>query len=201
MAVHGPGEGLDLATRRLVARAQSNPEAFGQLYDLYVDRVYAFAVRRLGSRAEAEDVTADTMLAAMANLGRFAWKRGGFGAWVFRIARNRCIDALTNRRRHVPLHADPNPTHETGATHGPEAPDEVLVAREQHELIRSLVARLPDPQREAVLLKYSAGLSNKDIAAVTGRTQTAVSSLLNRSVSKLRKQWGEQYGSRQGQRA
>lgn len=190
MVLEEPREGADLEIIRLVDRAASDPEAFGKLYDLYVDRVYAYAYRRLGSRTEAEDVTADTMLAALNNINRFTWKGGGFGAWLFRIARNRCMDALRARKRELPLL--PEPAAESESTGPP--PDEALISREQEEQIRSLVAGLPDQQQEAVLLKYSAGLSNREIAAATGRTQTAVSSLLNRATTKLRRQWGEQHG-------
>ncbi|MDP2872148.1 MAG: sigma-70 family RNA polymerase sigma factor [Bacillota bacterium] len=190
MVLNGPREVTDLEVRRLVRRAVDDPESFRKLYDMYIDHVYAFAYRRLGSRAEAEDATADTMLAALANLDRFAWKGGGFGAWLFRIARNRCLDALRDRRRELPLLADhAAETGSDGAT-----PEEALISEEQHDRIRALVAGLPDPQQEAVLLKYSAGLSNKEIAEATGRTPTAVSSLLNRATSKLRRQWGEQHG-------
>jgi len=60
--------------------------------------------------------------------------------------------------------------------------------------VRQLVAGLPPPQLEAVLLKYGAGLSNREIAAATGRTPTAVSSLLNRALNKLREGLDEDHG-------
>jgi RNA polymerase sigma-70 factor (ECF subfamily) len=197
MVLEEPRGGADLDILRLARRAASDPEAFGKLYDLYVDRVYAFAYRRLGSRTEAEDVTADTMLAALANINRFAWRGGGFGAWLMRIARNRCMDVLRSRRRELPMAPDPagEPDRAIGSDEpAGQTPEEALITNEQHRQIRSLVAQLPDVQQEAVLLKYSAGMSNTEIAVAMGRSQTAVSSLLNRATTKLRKQWGEQHG-------
>jgi RNA polymerase sigma-70 factor, ECF subfamily len=190
MAVDGPVGRTAFELRRLVQRAKADPECFGELYDLHVDGIYAFAFRRLGSRAEAEDVTADTMLAAMANLDRFTWKGGGFGAWLFRIARNRCLDVLRDRQREMPLLVDP--AADSPSVEG--TPEQALIDKEQHAEVRALVAGLPDPQQEIVLLKYVAGLSNTEIAGATGKTPTAVSSLLNRATVKLRKQWGEQHG-------
>jgi RNA polymerase sigma-70 factor (ECF subfamily) len=177
----------EAAVRRLVAKARGDPEAFAALYDLYIDPVYAFAYRRLGSRSEAEDVTAETFLAALANLRRFVWRGGGFGAWLFRIARNECLDALKKRARAAPLPAEE--AERAGAE-----PEAAAIERETVARLRQLVAGLPPPQLEAVLLKYGAGLSNREIAAATGRTPTAVSSLLNRALNKLREGLDEDHG-------
>ena len=77
------GVGDQVAIRGLVARVLHDPEAFAALYDIYVDRVYSYSYRRLGSKAEAEDVTAQTFLAALSNFSHFSWRGGGFGAWLF----------------------------------------------------------------------------------------------------------------------
>jgi RNA polymerase sigma-70 factor (ECF subfamily) len=170
-----------------VERARADPEAFGVLYDLYVDRVHAFAYRRLGSRAEAEDATAETMARALSGLHRFSWQGGGFGAWLFRIARNLCADALRSRSRTVPL-----PPGEDGPQSAPSrGPEEAAIDEEIKAQVRELVAELPDLQREAVLLKYSGGLRNTEIAPAMGMTPTAVSSLLHRTTQKLRERLGD----------
>lgn len=173
--------------RALAVRARDDPQAFGQLYELFVDRVYGFALRRLGSPAEAQDVTAETFLRALEGIGGFAWRGGGFGAWLFRIARNLCNDALSHRQRLGPLFADALPAPDSAD------PEQAAVAGERAAKLRELIALLPEPQQEAIMLKYLAGLSNRDIALATGRTATAVSSLLNRTTSKLRRELGEGY--------
>lgn len=171
--------------RRIVEAAKRNPDAFAALYDLYFDRVYAFAYRRLESRAGAEDVTAETFTRALANLAGFTWKKGGFGAWLFRIARNLCADQGRAARVSVPL-----PSDDTLEDEAPGQPD-VEETAEEAELVsrlRLLVAGLPDPQREVILLKFAAGLDNRQIAVATGRTPTAVSSLVFRVTERLRKE-------------
>lgn len=166
-----------------MAAAKRDPEAFATLYDRYFDRVYAFAYRRLESRVGAEDVTAETFVRALANLPGFAWKKGGFGAWLFRIARNLCVDQLRRQATSVPL--PDGDALGAGQVPGVEeaAIDADLVTR-----LRGLVARLPDPQREVVLLKFGAGLDNRQIASATGRTPTAVSSLVFRVTQRLRRE-------------
>jgi RNA polymerase sigma-70 factor (ECF subfamily) len=179
--------------RQLAARAATDPEAFGALYDMYVDRVYAFSHRMLGSRQEAEDATSDTFASALASIGSFKWRAGGFGAWLLRIARNRCYDALRRRSRSASL-AEAETPEPVSPEPGPE--QTVLDAETLHRL-RVLVGELPERQREAVLLKYAAGLSNEAIGAATGRSATAVSSLIHRVTGKLRERLGEPHGRRQ----
>lgn len=169
----------------MAARAATDPEAFGALYNLYVDRVYAYAYRMLGSRPDAEDVTADTFASALAAMGRFRWQAGGFGAWLMRIARNRCHDLLRGRSRAGPWDAAPEPS---SGDHGPE---QTVVEAETLRRLRELVDGLAPVRREVLLLKYAAGLSNLAIAQATGRSATAVSSLLHRVTRELRERWDE----------
>jgi len=179
--------------RRQVDRARGDPEAFGVLYDLYVDRIHAFCFRRLGSRAEAEDVTAETMARALAGLPRFRWRAGGFGAWLFRIARNLCLDALKDRARSGPWPRDAA----ADLPDAGESPEDQALAAEARRELRAMLTALPDHQLEVVLLKYTAGLRNTEIAACTGMTPTAVSSLLYRTLQKLRERLGEHLGGPQ----
>jgi RNA polymerase sigma-70 factor, ECF subfamily len=187
MAANDRAVGGTAALRRLVDRARAEPEAFAALYDQFVDRVYGFAYRRLGSRAEAEDVTSETFLKALSNLDRFRWQAGGFEAWLLRIARNLCLDQLRSRSRMVADSPGASPAEQAATDPGPE---QVVVQAESAARLQSLVSQLPEAQREAVLLKYTAGLSNQEVAAVTGRSPTAVSSLLNRATTRLRERFG-----------
>src|SRR3712207_5367797 len=77
----------------LVAAAQRDPRDFGPLYELYVDRIYRYAYRRVGTHHEAEDITAQTFQQALQALPNYQWRGLPFGAWLFRIAGN-----IINRR-------------------------------------------------------------------------------------------------------
>ena len=74
--------------RDLVERARTDANAFAELYRRYVDRIHAFAYRRTGSRAAAEDITSATFEAALRGLPSFRWRAGGVAPWLFRIAAN-----------------------------------------------------------------------------------------------------------------
>ena len=72
----------------LIAAAKANPQNFGAIYDLYFDRIYAYAYNHTGQHADAEDVTAQAFKQAFENLGRFEWRGVPFGAWLYRITSN-----------------------------------------------------------------------------------------------------------------
>ena len=87
--------------RRLIEAAQKDPARFGELYEMNFERVYAYVVRRLQNRSEAEDVTADVFHQALANLKRFEWRGIPFAAWLFRIAANLISDRWQRSGREV----------------------------------------------------------------------------------------------------
>lgn len=158
-----------------------------------MDRVYAYVYRRLESGPEAEDVTAETFLAALSKIDDFVWRDGGFGAWIFRIARNLCWDVLRRRGRQASRASESGAMTVAAASPG-DNPEEALLEKERLSRLRALVRALPPAERDVVLLKYAAELGNQDIAVVTGRSLTAVSSLLFRARRKLREGLVEDHG-------
>src|SRR6185295_19075563 len=74
--------------QRLVEAAQRDPSHFAELYERHFERVYAYVVRRVRDRDEAEDLTSEVFHQALAHLGRFEWRGLPFAAWLFRIAAN-----------------------------------------------------------------------------------------------------------------
>src|SRR5436305_2943253 len=93
-----------LAEAALVERARSDGEAFGQLYDRYLPRVYRCAYRYTGAHADAEDLTAQTFHRAFERLETYEWRGAPFGAWLLRITRNLAIDR--SRRGRDPASLD-----------------------------------------------------------------------------------------------
>src|SRR5881296_1799872 len=78
--------------RLLIEAAQKDPSRFAALYENNFERVYAFVVRRVRDRHEAEDLTAEVFQHALANLSRFEWRGLPFAVWLFRIAANSIAD-------------------------------------------------------------------------------------------------------------
>lgn len=87
-----------LAEKRwLTALANGDTSALGGLYELYGDRIYRYAYRMLGNRSDAEDATAETFLRVLRRSGELR-ADGAFRTWIFRIARNLCIDKLRQHK-------------------------------------------------------------------------------------------------------
>src|SRR5213594_4646417 len=94
--------------RLLIEAAQKDPRRFGELYETNFERVYAFIVRRVQDRTEAEDLTSEVFQHALANLSRFEWRGVPFAVWLFRIAANAIADRWrqSSRQRPEPVSED-----------------------------------------------------------------------------------------------
>ena len=90
----------------LVEQAITEPSAFAELYNCYVDRIYAFVYRRVENEMLAQDITSTTFEKALRALPTYRSKGGGFYAWLYTIARNEVI-AHQRRRRFTVLSAIP----------------------------------------------------------------------------------------------
>jgi RNA polymerase sigma-70 factor (ECF subfamily) len=167
----------------LVAAAKQDPTEFGVLYELYVDRVYRYAYRRVGTHHDAEDVTAQTFQQALAALPKYEWRGLPFGAWLFRIAAN-----VINRRgrtgnREIAV-------EDVSVFSFQEALDDDPMDRvtrdELAEELNELIATLPADQQRVLVLKFSHGLKNREIGDLMGRSEGAVKQLVHRALVNLR---------------
>jgi RNA polymerase sigma-70 factor (ECF subfamily) len=165
----------------LAVAAKRDRAAFGVLYDRYVERVDGYCYRRLQTPQDAEDATSQVFTSALAALPRYRDDGPSFGAWLFAIAHNLVVDELRSRRvarRAFALVDDVMP--------GPE--EQAIVAADAREL-RALLARLPEEQAQLIELRL-AGLTDKEIAFVLGRSYGAVRSAQHRAIRRLRELFG-----------
>jgi RNA polymerase sigma-70 factor (ECF subfamily) len=163
----------------LVAPATEAPSkadlAFDQLYRVSRDDVYAYAAGILRDRAAAEEVTAAAFERAYRKRSRFDPSRGNGRAWLFGIARNAALDELRRRGRQAELSTDPIDSTSVDAE------------RSEHRLLLvSALERLEPRERELIALKFFAGLSNAEIAAVLKVSESNAGTKLHRAVTKLR---------------
>jgi RNA polymerase sigma-70 factor, ECF subfamily len=163
--------------RLLVEAAQKDPARFADLYELNFERVYAYAVRRLENRAEAEDLTSEVFHQALANLKRFEWRGIPFCAWLFRIAANLISDRWQRSGREV--------VDDSQIESAQVSPVEIEEVERRATLFR-LVNTLPDEQRRVVLLRFVEQKSIKDVAREVRKTEGAVKQLQFRALSNLR---------------
>ncbi len=172
--------------QRLIEAAQHDPTAFGALYDRYFERIYSYAYRHTGNQAEAEDVTAQTFKQALENLHRFEWRGMPMGAWLYRIAGN-IITGNFRRSRPSAAFEEAYDVPNTGLT-----PEETFLQGERNSALMEMVRRLPDAQRQAILLRFSQNLSYIEIAEAIGRTEGAVKQLIHRALVTLRDNMSKQ---------
>ncbi len=173
--------------RRLIALVElargGDSEAFGQLFDHYHTSVYRFVYYRVGSTSLAEDLTSETFIKALRAMGTFRWQGKDFGAWLMTIARNLTMDHFKSGRTRLELVTEDMSAHDA-AVDGPESA--VLESLTNEELLGAL-ARLPDEQRECLVMRFLQGWSIAETAAVLGRSDGAVKQLQLRAVRALAK--------------
>ena len=163
--------------RLLIEAAQRDPARFADLYELNFDRVYAYAVKRVQDRAEAEDLTAEVFHQALANLKRFEWRGIPFAAWLFRIAANLISDRWQRSGREL---AD-----EQAIESAQVSPAEIEEVERRATLFR-LVDTLPVEQKRVVLLRFVEQKSIKEVASAIRKTEGAVKQLQFRALSTLK---------------
>jgi RNA polymerase sigma-70 factor, ECF subfamily len=167
----------------LVAPAAEAPSeadlTFDRLYRSSCDDIYAYAAGLLRDPAAAEEVTATAFERAYRKRSRFDAKRGSARAWLFGIARNAALDELRRRGRDAKLTREP--VEAAGLAGNDEAEQSEL-----HVLLETALGKLAAGERELVSLKYFAGLSNAEIAAVLGISESNAGTKLHRTINKLR---------------
>lgn len=166
------------APLELVEQSRSDREAFGQLYDHYLPRIYAFCRKYSRTREEAEDLSALTFERALPAIARYQQREVPFSRWLLRIAANAIIDQSRRRQRISISNDELELLRDDGH----------LDAWEQAHWLRMHVEALPDDQREVVHLRFYEDQRFQDIARHMGRTEGAVKQLLRRALRTLQLQ-------------
>jgi RNA polymerase sigma-70 factor (ECF subfamily) len=154
------------------------------LYATEMPRVYNFFRYRVGDDALAEDLTSTTFEKAWRGRARYRRDLAAFSTWLFTIARNVAIDHY--RQRRVELSLDDIHQQTDGRT-----PETAAEKHADFAQLSALLARLPERERELLAMKYGAGLTNREIARVTGLSESNVGTILSRTVHSLRAEWQE----------
>ncbi|HAF62601.1 MAG TPA: hypothetical protein DCK95_09795 [Anaerolineaceae bacterium] len=165
---------------RLIRAARQNPKAFGELYKRYVEQVFKYLYSRIGNVPDAEDITAQTFLAAFESFDRFREEKH-FAAWLFSITRNKAMDYFRTRNIATSLDNVPDAPVEND-------PLSAVVQSEQVSALSDLIQSLTEEERELLRLRFLAEMSFPEIAYCLHRNEDAVKKSIYRLLARLRNQ-------------
>ena len=165
---------------RIIRAVRKDPRAFGGLYKLYVEQVFRYLYSRLGNVHEAEDITAQTFLAAFESFDKFR-QDGRFASWLFTIARNKAMDHFRQRKNSVSIDEVEEVPIENDPLHG-------LIQSEQAAALSKLIQVLPEEERELLRLRFLAEMSFPEIAHLLHRNEEAVKKSVYRLLARLHNQ-------------
>ncbi len=177
----------EISDTEALARARAgDKDAFGILYERYVQRIYSYIYYRVGHPQEAEDLTARVFFRAMQHIHRYEERGLPFSAYLYRIAHNLVANwhrdqsrrkeiALEDTTWNPPTASDPQPEHH-------------LIQSEEQAQLLAAIRRLPPDRQELLILKFVDRLSNAEIGQILGRSEGAIKSLYHRTLIALRAQ-------------
>lgn len=166
---------------QLVQEAQNGDvEAFGKLYDLYVDPLYRYIFFRIG-KEDALDMTENVFLKVWQSLKSYKVGSFRFSAWIFRIAHNAVVDFYRLHKQDLPLDFD---LPETKRSHDPIALTEQKLSQ---EVLQKAMAKLSKKYQQIITLKYINELDNEEIARILNRSEGSLRILKFRALKALKK--------------
>lgn len=176
------------------ALGHGDVQALESLYDRYSALVFSVSLRVLHDAHLAEDVTQEVFLRLWRQPASFDPERGRFISWLMSVTRNRALDELRRvSRRNRSEDADSDESPIAGVPSSDRLDDPVLGAElaEQREAVRTAMTRLPPEQRRAIELAYFSGLTQVEIADVTGDPLGTVKTRIRLGMRKLRETLSE----------
>jgi RNA polymerase sigma-70 factor, ECF subfamily len=166
----------------LIARAGHDADAFGELYERYVERIYNYIYYRTRDVHEAEDLTARVFYRALSHIGKYHQRGAPFAAWLYRIAHNLVANWHRDRGRRQSVRLDDI----ASVAEKSASPHHRAEQNEQADALLDVIARLPAERQQLLILKFVDELSNIEIAKIMRRSEGAVKSLYHRTLLALR---------------
>ena len=178
--------GVDVAGKsesELIALAcQGSAEAFGALYELYIDQIYNYIYFRTSNGKDAEDICSRVFLRALNHIERYEDRGYPFSAWLYRIAHNLVVNWYRDSDRVEEislLDQYPPPTVEGSV-------EERIEKLDEKEQLLNVINSLPEDRKELLILKHVEGLTNFEIGQIMDRTEGAIKALYHRTLESLR---------------
>lgn len=168
----------------LVEKVQKGDvNAFGEIYDLLLDKVYRFIFFKTGDKEDAEDLTELVFVKVWKSISSYKSKGTPFEAWVFRIARNTVIDHYRTKKPKITLNEEIRET----VPEDKESPEDLLHSQMLKELIFEKIKLLPQNYREIIELKFIEDKENEEISIILEKSVDHVRVLQSRALKALKK--------------
>jgi RNA polymerase sigma-70 factor (ECF subfamily) len=168
----------------LIRRAKYDPNAFGELYERYLRKIYTYLYYRTGNHADAEDLTSRVFHKAYVHLPGYEHLGLPFSAWLYRIAHNMVANWYRDQGRRKIVSLNEAVRHASGEDPGAATED----TAERDKLLK-LIRNLPEERQQVIILKFAEGYSNAEIGRILGRSEGAIKSLYHRTLLILRENW------------
>ncbi len=172
----------------LTRASQGDREAFGLLYERYIDRIFNYVYYRTGNLHDAEDLTARVFQRAMNHIHNYTDRGVPFSAWLYRIAHNLVANWHRDRSRRQEIPLSDLPVVQSKE----DRPESTLVRSQEQDALLRLIRQLPSERQTLLILKFVENMSNAEIGQIMGRSEGAVKSLYHRTLLALRDQLGDQ---------
>lgn len=180
----------ELVKQRIKQVLKGDQDAFGEIVEIYKDRIFSLCFRMLGNRHEAEDIAQEAFVRAYMNIESFQINRK-FSTWLYRIATNLCIDRIRKKKPDYFLDAEISGTE--GLTlysqlpADERSPEDEVETLELQETIQREILQLPEKYRSIILLRYMDDLSLNEIAEMLEMPLGTVKTRVHRGREALRK--------------
>lgn len=169
----------DIEIKRLVKQTiDGDVETFGELYSIYLDRIYRYVFYQVHNKVTAEDLTEEIFIKAWRGIGKYKWKGQPFSAWLYRIAHNHVIDYFRTSRQYQPLDGE---IQADG-----DQPQQELEKKQTQQSLLQAISSLPQQQKQVIILKFIEDLDNHAIEHIMGKSQGAIRVMQMRALAALR---------------
>ncbi len=181
---------MDLAAEKaLLERAKHDPAAFGTLYEAYFPRIYGYVLRRTADVALAQDITSEVFYKALKHIQGFQWRGIPFSAWLYRVAGHEVANSFQRdgyARKLAQALADPTGFAADDAEAEAVRAEQALAQQQEFLALHAALKRLPPRYQEVLALRFFEKKPLLEVAAILGKKEGTVKSLLHRGLEKLR---------------
>jgi RNA polymerase sigma-70 factor, ECF subfamily len=158
---------------------QGDAEAFGRIYDVYVDRIYRHIYYRTGKVEDSQDLTQEVFAKAWQMLPKYKPTSTPFLGWLFTISHNRVIDYYRTKKDHSYLDNEIElPSKGIG-------PEEYAESRSSQQQIRRAILQLPDEQQQVIMMAFIEGYGYSEVAAALNKSEGNIRVMIHRALKKM----------------